>query len=96
MKRAITQGMWCRDKDGRIGIAQKDDVHGKDGKVVIDPDTGLRMKEPTFHLVNDAGETTIVLYQGWDGLEQCTYNEIPEPRRAGLDRNYAANALGYV
>lgn len=95
MKRAITQGMWCKDEDGRLGIAQLDDVHGKDGKPVLDAN-GAKTKEPTFHLVDGSGNTTMVVYRSWEGLVQAAYNDIPEPRREGLSRDYAANKLGYV
>lgn len=95
MKRAITQGMWCRDADGRIGLAQLDDVHGKDGKPVFDGQ-GQKVKEQTFHIVDASGVTTLVVWRTWEGLEQATYNEIPEPRREHLSRDYAANQLGYV
>lgn len=95
MKRAITQGMWCKDEDGRVGIAQLDDVHGKDGKPVFDAQ-GFKTKESTFHLVDANGNTTLVVWRAWDGLVQATYNDIPEPRREGLSRDHAASRLGYV
>lgn len=95
MGRNIDKGMWCKDEDGRLGIAHTDDVFGKDGKVLLNAD-GSKKQEPTFHIVNDRGETTLTAYRSWGGLTQCTYNEIPEPRREGLSRDYAANQLGYV
>lgn len=92
--RDICKGMWCLDEEGRLGLAAKDDVHGKDGKVVMAPNGG-RVQEETFHLVDEAGNTTLVVYRGWAGLTQAPFNSIPPGRIEGQTRDDLAK-LGYI
>jgi len=94
MGRDISKGMWCKDEDGRLGLASTDDVFEKNGVPKIDGN-GKRVQEPTFHLVNAKGETTMVVYRMWLGLVQAEFKDLPPDRCGHLSRDEAAT-LGYV
>lgn len=93
MTRDIRKGMWCVDEEGRVGIACMDDVFEKNGQVQRKPD-GSKVQEPTFHVCDEQGATTLVTYRPWDGLTQAKYEEIPAARRP--ESRDAAARLGYV
>ena len=86
----IRKGMWCVDQDGRVGIANR-----------IGPDEGDPLRgvpaladEAEFHVVDDAGATSLVAVVPLDALVQARYREIPEPRRTLSREQFAA--LGYA
>lgn len=86
-------GVWCVDETDRLGLSAEDQVFTKAGTPDFNED-GTRKMEPTFHLVDDQGQTTMVVYRAWAGLRRAAAASIPKARLEGITLQQLAN-LGY-
>jgi hypothetical protein len=86
-------GVWCVDEQDRLGISAEDQVFTKAGTPEYNAD-GTRKTEPTFHVVDDNGNTTMVIYRSWAGLRRAPAAAIPAARVVGLSLQDLAD-MGY-
>ena len=87
------EGVWSLDEQDRLGLSARDQVFEKNGQPAFNED-GSRKMEPTFHVVDEDGNTTIVIYRTWEGLRRAPASLIPLARIPGVTPQQLAD-LGY-